>query len=148
MTHWRLRLSSVLLAALVASSISASRAAAEGAIAVGIAGDVAKDGYALGIAVNQKSEAAARTEALRLCRTDETAGNSPGKSNCRIVQTFHRQCAAEANDPKPGTPGWAWAVGADPKAAEKSALDQCIKRSSADRRDACKLLRVACDSGL
>ena len=141
-----LRVPMWLLNGAIALSFLTSHALADGAIAIGTSGNVEKFGYALGIAVNQISKAEARAEALRLCQNDETAGNSPGKSKCQVVKTFRGQCAAEVNDPAPGTSGWGWAIARDQRAAEKIALGECIKRSSAERRDACQVIRSACDS--
>ena len=44
-------------------------AAAEGAMALGVTGNITKDGYAIGINVNSSSEAEARDAALKYCRT-------------------------------------------------------------------------------
>ena len=119
---------------------------AEGAVALGLPGDVAKLGYALGIAVNAHTEAAAKAAAMRLCQNDESASRQ-GKAVCKVMQTFHRQCAAEANDPKAGTPGWGWAIAPDLATAEKNAIANCVATAGSDRRDACKVLRSACDTG-
>src|ERR1700688_3890867 len=60
------------------------QAAAEGALAVGITGDVAKDGYSIGIAYNIKTEEEARQGALDHCRK---TGSPATKPKCAIVAT-------------------------------------------------------------
>ena len=42
-------------------------AAAEGAMALGVTGNITKDGYAIGINVNSGGEAEARDAALKYC---------------------------------------------------------------------------------
>ena len=59
---------SALLAAAVLILLP-HRATAEGALALGITGDIAKDGYSIGINVNSKSNQDARDSALNWCKT-------------------------------------------------------------------------------
>jgi hypothetical protein len=123
----------------------ADKTMAEGALAVGITGDVAKDGYALGFNVNSATESEAQEGALDWCRTH------PGQQYkvsalCKVINTFHHQCVAEANDPKPGTPGAGWAVAPDKESAEKLALTNCIATAGKDRKDACRVADSKCDT--
>jgi hypothetical protein len=116
-------------------------AAAEGAMALGVTGNVAKDGYAIGINVNSSSEAEARDAALKYCQTH---GSAVANAKCQIFATFHDQCVAEAEDPKPGTPGAGWAVAADKAVAEKMAMTNCLA-TAGDRGSFCKVVTSVCD---
>jgi hypothetical protein len=79
-------------------------AAAEGALAVGTTGNVARDGYSIGIGSNYATKEEAKNGALDHCR-NKGGGGELTKKRCEIVNTFHHQCVAEAEDPKGGTPG-------------------------------------------
>jgi hypothetical protein len=116
-------------------------AAAEGAMALGVTGNITKDGYAIGINVNSSSEAEARDAALKYCRTH---GGDVAHAKCEIFATFHNQCAAEAEDPKPGTPGAGWAIAADKATAEKMAMTNCLA-TAGDRGSFCKVVTSVCD---
>ncbi len=118
------------------------RAAAEGAMAIGITGNIAKDGYALGMSVNNATAAIAREKALDWCRTH---GSQVSRVKCKIFAAFHDQCAAEAQDPKPGTPGAGWAVAKDEAAAKKMAMANCIATAGKDRAGFCKVVSFKCD---
>jgi len=126
-------------ALLVAAS--QQRAAAEGAIALGVTGNITKDGYAIGINVNSSSAAEAREAALKYCRSH---GSDRARVKCEIFATFRDQCAAEAEDPEPGTPGAGWAVAADKEAAEKMAMINCLA-TAGDRGSFCKVVTSICD---
>jgi hypothetical protein len=117
------------------------QAAAEGAIALGVTGNITKDGYAIGINVNSKSAAEAREAALKYCRSH---GSDVARAKCEIFATFRDQCAAEAEDPEPGTPGAGWAVAADEAAAEKMAMMNCLATAGA-RGSFCKVVTSICD---
>jgi hypothetical protein len=116
-------------------------AAAEGAMALGVTGNVAKDGYAIGINVNSSSEAEARDSALKYCQSH---GSDVARAKCGIFATFHDQCAAEAEDPKAGTPGAGWAIAADKAVAEKMAMTNCLA-TAGDRGSFCKVVTSVCD---
>jgi hypothetical protein len=116
-------------------------AAAEGAMALGVTGNITKDGYAIGINVNSSSEATARDAALKYCQSH---GSDVARAKCEIFATFRDQCAAEAEDPQPGTPGAGWAVAADKSAAEKMAMTNCLATAGA-RGSFCKVVTSVCD---
>src|SRR5262249_47309358 len=122
-----------------------SMAIAEGALAVGVPSNVAKDGYALGIAVNSATVDKASQSALDWCRNLKGASGK-ARSLCRVITTFQHQCAAEANDPKPGTPGVGWAVAADQETAERMALENCLKTAGRGRREFCVVASSTCDT--
>jgi Domain of unknown function (DUF4189) len=98
-----------LYCALIAAAWTQGAVAA-GALAIGITGDIAKDGYSIGIATNSGTEQQAKDAALGHCKTH---GGPLSESKCEIIVTFTNMCVAEAEDPQPGTPGAGWAVGVD-----------------------------------
>jgi hypothetical protein len=116
-------------------------AAAEGAMALGVTGNIAKDGYAIGLNTNSDSEAAARDSALKYCQSH---GGEAARAKCEIVATFRNQCAAEAEDPQAGTPGAGWAIATDKAAAEKMAMTNCLA-TAGDRGNFCKVVTSVCD---
>ena len=116
-------------------------AAAEGAMALGVTGNITKDGYAIGININSGSEAEARDAALKYCKSH---GSDVARAKCEIFATFRDQCAAEAEDPQPGTPGAGWAIAADKSAAEKMAMTNCLA-TAGDRGSFCKVVTSICD---
>jgi hypothetical protein len=120
------------------------RAAAEGALAVGASGNVAKDGIALGGAIDKPTKQAAIDQALETCRKYDGAPKMAAL--CRIVATFTRECFATAYDPKSGTPGVGWAIGPDKATAEERALAACQATAGASRRKFCKGSQSFCDT--
>ena len=116
-------------------------ATAEGAMALGVTGNITKDGYAIGINVNSSSQAEARDAALKYCQSH---GSDVARAKCEIFATFHDQCAAEAEDPQPGTPGAGWAIAADKSVAEKMAMMNCLA-TAGDRGSFCKVVTSVCD---
>jgi len=126
-------------------ALSVSRpAAAEGALAVGASGNVAKDGIALGGAIDKPTKQAAIDQALATCRKYDGAPKMAAL--CRIVATFTRECFATAFDPKTGTPGVGWAIGPDKPTAEERALAACQATAGASRRQFCKGSQSYCDT--
>ena len=116
-------------------------AAAEGAMAIGVTGNITKDGYAIGINVNSSSAAEASDSAMKYCRSH---GSDVARAKCEIFATFHDQCAAEAEDPQPGTPGAGWAIAGDKAVAEKMAMINCLA-TAGDRGSFCKVVTSICD---
>ena len=116
-------------------------AAAEGAMALGVTGNITKDGYAIGININSSSEAEARDAALKYCKSH---GSDVARAKCEIFATFRDQCAAEAEDPQAGTPGAGWAIAADKSVAEKMAMMNCLA-TAGDRGSFCKVVTSVCD---
>ncbi|HKC33476.1 MAG TPA: DUF4189 domain-containing protein, partial [Xanthobacteraceae bacterium] len=91
-------LAGAILAAAAHGMTSAARA--EGALAVGTSGNFAKDGFAVGGAINKATKQDAIDQALATCRKYEGAPKMAAL--CRIVATFTRECFATAFDPKAG----------------------------------------------
>ena len=116
-------------------------AAAEGAMAIGVTGNITKDGYAIGININSSSAAEASDAAMKYCKSH---GSDVARAKCEIFATFHDQCAAEAEDPQPGTPGAGWAIAADKAAAEKMATMNC-RATAGNRGSFCKVVTSVCD---
>jgi hypothetical protein len=139
-------LSGVVATALlaVACGTLSGPAAAEGALAVGSSGNVAKDGIALGGAIDKATKQEAIDQALTTCRKYDGAPKMAAL--CRIVATFHRECFATAYDPKSGTPGVGWAVGPDKATAEERALAACQATAGTSRRQFCKASQSYCDT--
>jgi hypothetical protein len=134
-------------ALLLAGAIEgAGRAGAEGALAVGLPGDAAKQGLAVGWAVNHARPEAAQAEALRLCREAREAPQAT-RDLCRVVESFDDRCVALAVDPDAGTPGLGWAVADTREAAEAEAMDDCRQTSHETRRAACRIALAGCDGG-
>jgi Domain of unknown function (DUF4189) len=133
-------LTAVCCAILVVAAWSHG-AAAEGAMALGVTGNITKDGYAIGINVNSSSEAEARDAALKYCQSH---GSDVARAKCEIFATFRDQCAVEAEDPQAGTPGAGWAIAADKSAAEKMAMMNCLA-TAGDRGSFCKVVTSVCD---
>jgi tetratricopeptide (TPR) repeat protein len=116
---------------------------ADGAIALGLGGDIARDGVVLGASANLPTRQLALTLALAYCRefTDAPAG----ATRCKIVRIFTNQCYAVMFDPKAGTPGFGWGIGADVGAAVKKATGLCRSSAGTSRRDFCELSEAGCD---
>jgi hypothetical protein len=131
----------VLCCALLAAALPQC-AVAEGALALGLTGDIAKDGYSIGITANDETEAVARQGALDHCKTH---GGPLSEAKCEVVVTFKNLCAAEAEDPQPGTPGAGWAIGTDKAAAEKMAMVNCTATAGKTRIQFCKVVSSICD---
>src|SRR6185369_122107 len=95
-------------AALALSLAACGPAAAAGAIAFGSTGDIVTDGYSIGISGGIDGDEDARDRAMQRCRAN---GAKQSQSQCEVLVVFHKHCAAEAQDPKPGTPGFGFALG-------------------------------------
>jgi Domain of unknown function (DUF4189) len=137
-TRWLIAAAGALVLALGLRS-----AGAAGALAVGHTGDLAKDGYSLGIAVDMDSEDEARKEALAWCRKNGSARTQP---LCKVLETFRNQCAAEVLDAKAGMPGTGWAIGPDKAIAERRAMDMCLATAGKTRQEFCKIGTLLCDT--
>jgi hypothetical protein len=117
---------------------------AEGAIAIGVAPGGVTHGFASGGTQNRATMDLAKTEAINGCHKSP-GSNADAQKRCAVVLTFHNQCFAQALDPKDGTPGVGWAIGANQQAADDQALSKCRATAGADRRDFCKITDQRCD---
>jgi hypothetical protein len=130
---------------LVAGAFSRTdEASAEAALAVGLPPDVAKQGIAMGWALNYSTKEAAQAEALKRCRGYRDAPDAT-RDLCKIVETFARTCLSVAWDPENGTTGLGWAVHKSQKEAEDLAMDACMESSDKKRREFCRVSVTRCD---
>jgi hypothetical protein len=129
---------------LIVASIWSHAAAADGALAVGLPGDVAKEGVAFGWVINSDSEDNAHERALRVCHSFMDAPAST-RALCKVIKTFRRECVAIALDPEVGTPGVGWAVAVSIEAAESDAMAACVATAGATRQQYCKVTVLRCD---
>ena len=118
--------------------------AAEGALAIGLPGDVAKEGVAIGWVINSDSEKTAQERALRVCNDFKDAPATT-RALCKVMKTFRGECVAIALDPEAGTPGVGWAVAVNMQAAESGAMAGCAATAGAARRQFCKVTVLRCD---
>jgi hypothetical protein len=109
---------------------------ADGAIAIGQPQDIAAEGVSSFIYADASTMESAKAEALVGCKT-KTPASSASKALCKVVATFKNQCAAEAYDPKDGTPGFGWAIANTSQEAKRIALANCRDTAGPDRQDAC-----------
>jgi hypothetical protein len=109
-------------------------AQAAGAVAIGLPADVAESGISMFIYVNASSTDEARSKAVAGCKT---IGSETARALCKVMATFTNQCAAEALDPKDGTPGFGWAIADTAADAKSQAIANCRDTAGPDRQDAC-----------
>jgi hypothetical protein len=122
----------------------ASGARADAALAVGQPADVAKQGLAVGWAVDYASTEAAAKEALARCRGFRDAPQTT-RDLCRVVEVFGNMCLAVALDPESGTTGVGWGVHKNHDWAEDTAMERCAAASAPKRRESCRVALVRCD---
>jgi hypothetical protein len=125
----------------IAAPVNSART--EGALAIGIPADFAKDGFAVGGAINFPNRAEAERRALQECR--DFKGAPKATVRCAVVANFKRECYAIAFDPDTGTHGYGFAVAQTRAVAEDRAMAACRMRSDENRRNACRLDLVRCD---
>jgi hypothetical protein len=139
-----MRIVGLLAAVALLAALSMPPAAmSEGAFAVGSTGNVSKDGIAYGGSYNFPTRKEAEAGALRACRNFKGAPRAA--KLCKLVATFKRECYAQANDPKAGTPGTGWAIAADEATAKDRALSACQASAGPDRRSFCVVEISRCD---
>jgi hypothetical protein len=132
------------MTALFAGFALFSSAGATGALAVAEPADIVKEGYAVGIAYNQKTAADAERIAIEQCQAVDAAPPATRKL-CKVVRTFENQCGAAAIDPEDGTPGAGWAVAETLAIARREALQRCEDTAGATRRGECRVTLEGCD---
>lgn len=139
-----LRLAVTTSLLLTAALRAAHPVHAEAALAVGQPADVAKQGVAVGWAVDYPDKAAAEAEALARCR-DVKDAPQPARDLCRIVESIRDTCLAVALDPDRGTSGVGWGVHKNRDWAEDAAMERCAEASAPRRRASCQVALVRCD---
>ncbi len=117
---------------------------ADAALAVGLPPDVAKQGIAIGYALNYAKREEAQAEALKRCREFRDAPQAT-RDLCKIVENFRDRCVAIALDPEPGTTGLGWSVDKKQEQDEEMAMDTCIDAAGKKRRDFCRITFTRCD---
>jgi hypothetical protein len=117
---------------------------ADAALAVGLPADVAKQGVAMGYALNYDSKEAAQAEALKRCRAFRDAPQAT-RDICKIVENFRDRCMAIALDPDTGTTGLGWSVSKKQEQAEELAMERCVETAGKKRRDFCRITFTRCD---
>jgi Domain of unknown function (DUF4189) len=120
------------------------QASADGALAVGLPADVARQGVAMGWAINFSSRQEAQAQAMKDCRNFKDAPEAT-RSLCKVVESFRGQCVAIALDPELGTPGVGWAVAGAQPAAEGAAMAACVASAGRDRQKNCEVAVAKCD---
>ena len=108
---------------------------AAGAVAVG----QTRSGDSYGVAWSYDSYNEAKQVAMSDCRRSKY-----GAPACRIVSTFHDECAAFAFAPE-NRNGFGWAVARTSAAAQAGALAMCRASSDDPKRSGCQIHRTACD---
>lgn len=100
---------------------------AEGGLAVGLPNDDPGNGFVYGISVNKPSAAEAESSAIQLCRGADIRDTSRARAACKLIETFHDQCANAAFNGDPNTPSTAvgWGIGPDSATANSRAMAQC-----------------------
>jgi hypothetical protein len=131
-----------LAAALTALSWTA--ASAEGAIAIGQAGTAPHHEVAVGLSTDFPTARAARADALARCKASSGVKASTLR-RCKVVQTFTKQCAAVAMDPKAGSSGFGFGIAKGRSQARSAAITQCSQTAGPGRANACKVLGTDCD---
>ena len=140
------RQAALLLALIVLAGVTLRPHAgrADAALAVGLPQDVAKQGIAIGYALNYAKKEDAQAEALKRCREFSDAPQST-RDLCKIVENFRDRCMAIALDPDVGTTGLGWAVAKKQEQAEELAMDKCVDSAGKKRRDFCRITYTRCD---
>ncbi|HEX5957639.1 MAG TPA: DUF4189 domain-containing protein [Hyphomicrobiaceae bacterium] len=138
----RMILAGTLALAAAVAGVAAARA--DAALAVGQPADVAKQGVAVGWAVDYLVGTEAEKEALARCRDLKDAVPA-AREACRIVETFRDTCLVVALDPGRGTTGIGWAVHKNADWAEDAAIEKCESTSAPARRASCRVALTRCD---
>lgn len=133
-----------MLGVLLAALLSPDAGNADGALAIGLPPDVAKQGIAMGYALNYAKREEAQAEALKRCREFRDAPQTT-RDLCKIIENFRDRCLAIAFDPDAGTTGLGWAVAKKQEQAEEMAMDRCIDTAGKKRRDFCRITYTRCD---
>ncbi len=141
----RPRRKTVLAAALICcAGLLPGRSSADGALAVGLPADVAKQGLAMGYALNYATSEKAQELALKRCREFQDAPQAT-RDLCKIVEKFSKRCLAVALDPQFGTTGIGWSVSKNQEVAEDLAMEKCGETAGRKRREFCRVTLTSCD---
>jgi hypothetical protein len=134
----------IALLAAALTALSWTAASAEGAIAVGEAGTAPRHEVAVGLSTDFPTARAAAADALARCKASSGVKAST-LARCKVVQTFKKQCAAVAMDPKAGSNGFGFGIAKSRSQARSAAVVQCSQTAGPGRANACKVLGADCD---
>jgi|HubBroStandDraft_4_1064222.scaffolds.fasta_scaffold497884_1 hypothetical protein len=131
--------------------LSTGDCGAESKVAIGLTGNVKRDGFLWGAASGETAE----KTALGICRgtTKLEADKRPEKQtsvvhkSCKIVATFNDQCFVVVIDGDQHTPATAvgWAVEADSATARRKAAAKCEATADKGHGVPCKVNGTYCD---
>jgi Domain of unknown function (DUF4189) len=124
--------------------IASSPALAVGSVAIGLPGDVAQGGFAMGITYNYGDQGASDAEALKQCLNFMDAPDAT-RALCKVYTHFTNQCFAMAMDPEPGTYGFGYKIASSQSLADSGAMNDCKNTSGADRKTFCQVSYRTCD---
>ncbi len=108
-------------------ALCASLSFAEGALATGLPNGDPHNGFVVGVAKNEATAEEARSKALQDCQGSDIKRTDKARSACKIVETFHDQCANDAINGDRDTLSTAvgWAVGPDSETTNARAMTMC-----------------------
>ena len=114
-------------------------------LAVGLPPDVAKQGIAMGYALNYATREAAQAEALKRCREFRDAPQTR-RATCagssRISATVAWRSRSIPRSVRPGSAG-PWRRSR--QLAEEIAMEKCVDTAGKKRRDFCRITFTRCD---
>ena len=128
-------------ASVVTALIVTDPAWSRGTVAIGLPGDVARNGVAVGISYNYVSDQDADAKALKR----SAASPDSTQSLCKVDTHFEKQCFTMAMDTKLGPYGVGYKVAATQRDADASALTDCQRTSKSDRSQYCQISYRICD---
>jgi hypothetical protein len=132
------------MAVLCVATFAADPGWAKGTVAIGLPGDVAEGGFAMGISYNYTETGQADAEALKQCLNFMDAPDAT-RALCKVDKHFENECFAMAMDPEPGTYGFGYKVADTQADADENAMADCRQSSTSDRADFCKVSYRICD---
>ncbi len=141
---WQWGKTAFAAALLCCAALLPDRSNADGALAVGLPADVAKQGLAMGYAINYDTTEKAQELALKRCREFQDAPQAT-RDLCKIVEKFSKRCLAVALDPQFGTTGMGWSVSKNQEVAEDLAMEKCGETAGRKRREFCRVTLTTCD---
>ena len=140
---WRRVLRVAVIATAAIAIVSPTISSAKSAFALGLSDNVANDGLSYGYGTGHTTRDEAEAAALDQCRTK--ASTDLQRNLCKIIDHFDDRCLAVAWDPKPGTPGFGWAIADTSSGARDQAISICRQSAGGDRAAYCVVDKSPCD---
>jgi hypothetical protein len=111
----------------LATMLRPSAGFAEGAMAIGLPENNPRNGFVVGLSHDEPTAAEARAKAMEDCRGSTIERTTRAKADCKLIETFHDQCANDAENGDHHTPSSAvgWAVGPDTDTTNRRAVQMC-----------------------